>query len=455
MTRAFEKLFAHPATRPLDVEWIDAYARRRPARFSAPIDIAPEPPRQGPPANEVQKEALDALERTRAAGNSAGLGGPGHRAWARRSWRPSTATAPSTDASCSSRTARRSSPRRCDTFRWHAARRAPRSLHGTGEDCRTPTCSLPRFRPWAACAISSASTARAFDYIVVDEFHHAAAATYRRLIDYFQPEVPARAHRHAGAHRRRRPARALPGEPGLPLRLHRRHPARSPVPIPLLRRSRRGRLRQHPLAQLPLRRGGADQGRRHAARAQNALEQYRERRRARGRSPSAVSQRHADFMADFFRNARPARVRRCTPVRHSDPRAASLEQLRAGELDVVFAVDMFNEGVDVPAVDTVMMLRPTESRIVWLQQFGRGLRKRATARRTSRSSTTSATTGPSCSSRRPCSSSLPATAPDRACAQPGSGRRGRAAARLRGDVRPASRRHHPRAASRSRRTTKH
>jgi len=61
----------------------------------------------------------------------------------------------------------------------------------------------------------------------------------------------------------------------------------------------------------------------------------------------------------------------------SAPRAASLEQLEAGELDIVFAVDMFNEGVDLPALDTVMMLRPTESKILWLQQFGRGLRKAA------------------------------------------------------------------------------
>ncbi|MGS4768197.1 helicase-related protein, partial [Acinetobacter baumannii] len=44
------------------------------------------------------------------------------------------------------------------------------------------------------------------------------------------------------------------------------------------------------------------------------------------------------------------------------------------ELDIVFAVDMFNEGVDVPTVDTVLMLRPTESTIIWLQQLGRGLR---------------------------------------------------------------------------------
>ena len=59
---------------------------------------------------------------------------------------------------------------------------------------------------------------------------------------------------------------------------------------------------------------------------------------------------------------------------NSAPRAQSLEKLRDGQLDVIFSVDMFNEGADIPALDTVMMLRPTESRILWLQQFGRGLR---------------------------------------------------------------------------------
>jgi hypothetical protein len=60
----------------------------------------------------------------------------------------------------------------------------------------------------------------------------------------------------------------------------------------------------------------------------------------------------------------------------SAPRAHSLEQLNGGQLDILFAVDMFNEGVDLPNVDTIMMLRPTESQILWLQQFGRGLRHR-------------------------------------------------------------------------------
>ena len=59
---------------------------------------------------------------------------------------------------------------------------------------------------------------------------------------------------------------------------------------------------------------------------------------------------------------------------NSAPRATSLEKLRDGELEVIFAVDMFNEGVDVPSIDTVLMLRPTELTIIWLQQLGRGLR---------------------------------------------------------------------------------
>ena len=59
----------------------------------------------------------------------------------------------------------------------------------------------------------------------------------------------------------------------------------------------------------------------------------------------------------------------------SAPRATSLHQLASGDLDVIFSVEMFNEGVDVPNIDTVLMLRPTESTVIWMQQFGRGLRK--------------------------------------------------------------------------------
>ena len=55
-------------------------------------------------------------------------------------------------------------------------------------------------------------------------------------------------------------------------------------------------------------------------------------------------------------------------------RQSALERLRTGEINVLFAKDLFNEGLDVPAVDTVLFLRPTESATVFLQQLGRGLR---------------------------------------------------------------------------------
>ena len=53
----------------------------------------------------------------------------------------------------------------------------------------------------------------------------------------------------------------------------------------------------------------------------------------------------------------------------------ALQDLEAGRINVVFFVDLFNEGVDVPPVDTLLLLRPTESATLFLQQLGRGLRK--------------------------------------------------------------------------------
>ncbi|WP_431692273.1 DUF3427 domain-containing protein [Rhizobium giardinii] len=81
-------------------------------------------------------------------------------------------------------------------------------------------------------------------------------------------------------------------------------------------------------------------------------------------------------MADFF-NRHDVSAVAVHAGSNSAPRATSLQKLEAGELEVVFAVDMFNEGVDVPSIDTVLMLRPTESTVIWLQQLGRGLRKSA------------------------------------------------------------------------------
>ncbi len=60
---------------------------------------------------------------------------------------------------------------------------------------------------------------------------------------------------------------------------------------------------------------------------------------------------------------------------YSEDRKAAIQKLVKGELSILFVVDIFNEGVDIPEIDTVLFLRPTESYTVFLQQLGRGLRK--------------------------------------------------------------------------------
>ena len=82
---------------------------------------------------------------------------------------------------------------------------------------------------------------------------------------------------------------------------------------------------------------------------------------------------HAEFMAAEFVKAgiAAAAVSATTKQRERD---AALRDLEHGKLQIVFSVDLFNEGVDVPRVDTIVFLRPTESATVFLQQLGRGLR---------------------------------------------------------------------------------
>jgi superfamily II DNA or RNA helicase/HKD family nuclease len=82
---------------------------------------------------------------------------------------------------------------------------------------------------------------------------------------------------------------------------------------------------------------------------------------------------HAKFMAQQFNAAGLASVA-LDGSTDAETRLASIQRLRNGELQAVFTVDIFNEGVDIPEVDTLLLLRPTESATVFLQQLGRGLR---------------------------------------------------------------------------------
>lgn len=90
-----------------------------------------------------------------------------------------------------------------------------------------------------------------------------------------------------------------------------------------------------------------------------------------------VSVARAEFMAQVFTRAGiPAMaVSGTTPAPGRD---RALEDLKARRVNALFAADLFNEGLDLPDVDTVLFLRPTESATIFLQQLGRGLRRTST-----------------------------------------------------------------------------
>ncbi len=87
-----------------------------------------------------------------------------------------------------------------------------------------------------------------------------------------------------------------------------------------------------------------------------------------------VSREHAAYMARFFARHGVAAVA-IDGTTTADDRGAALRQLREGRVSVLFSVDLFNEGVDLPNVDTLLLLRPTESATLFMQQLGRGLRR--------------------------------------------------------------------------------
>ena len=87
-----------------------------------------------------------------------------------------------------------------------------------------------------------------------------------------------------------------------------------------------------------------------------------------------VSVDHANYMAETF-TARGLPSAAIVGTTAPDERRALVEQLKAGELRCIFTVDVFNEGVDIPSVDVVLMLRPTASSTIFIQQLGRGLRR--------------------------------------------------------------------------------
>ncbi len=220
-----------------------------------------------------------------------------------------------------------------------------------------------------------------YDVVVIDEFHHAAAATYRALLDRLQPQellgLTATPERADGTDIRA----FFDGRTATELRLWDALGKDLLCPFHYF-----GIADGTDLAQVRWTRGRYDESALeglytgNAARANIVLKQLHDKvvdvgaMRALG---FCVSVAHAHYMADVFNEAG-INARAVVGTTPGPDRARAIDDLRERRVNVLFTADLFNEGVDVPEVDTVLFLRPTESATVFLQQLGRGLRRSQT-----------------------------------------------------------------------------
>ena len=216
-----------------------------------------------------------------------------------------------------------------------------------------------------------------FDYVVIDEFHHAVNDQYMRIVEYFKPQF-------------------LLGLTATPERMDGRNiyeicDYNVPYEISLKDAINKGMLvpfhyygifDKTDYSQLHQVRGKYDDRELNQTYIGNErLYELIYKNYCKYGSKRALgfccSKEHAKDMAkEFCRRGIPSvAVYSDAHGEYTEDRGIAIQKLMQGEIRVIFSVDMFNEGVDIPAVDMVMFLRPTESPIVFLQQLGRGLRK--------------------------------------------------------------------------------
>lgn len=216
-----------------------------------------------------------------------------------------------------------------------------------------------------------------FNYLVIDEFHHAVNDQYKRIVEYFKPQfllgLTATPERMDGKNIYEICDYNVPYEislndainKGMLVPFHyygiyddtdytRLHIVRGKYDEKELNETYIGNVHRHDLIYKYYCKYGS--------------------KRALG---FCCSRAHAEEMAKEFckRGIPSVAVYSNANGEFSENRATAIEKLKNGEVKVIFSVDMFNEGVDITSVDMVMFLRPTESPIVFLQQLGRGLRK--------------------------------------------------------------------------------
>jgi superfamily II DNA or RNA helicase/predicted house-cleaning noncanonical NTP pyrophosphatase (MazG superfamily) len=212
-----------------------------------------------------------------------------------------------------------------------------------------------------------------FDYIVVDECHHAEAPTYRRILDHFTPRFVLGLS--ATPYRMDNGDIFALMEDSVACRMGFMEGIRQNLLAPF---SYRGLKDPVDYSRIPWRQGRLDPVSLEAAvmRDQRTAEVLRVFREMPGRRTVAfcVSVAHARSLLQAFREQgiAGASVDGGTPPAE---RRRVLDAFRRGEVSLLFVVDLLNEGVDIPEIDRVLLLRPTESPTVFLQQIGRGLRK--------------------------------------------------------------------------------
>ncbi len=221
-----------------------------------------------------------------------------------------------------------------------------------------------------------------YEYVVVDEFHHAPAAQYQRLLETADPSIL--------LGMTATPERMTPGAAGWDVFEFFGHHISAEIRLPdAIQRKLLAPFHYFGVTDtvdffnVSWARGGYANAELdnlvtgNHVRAQRVLDALNERVTDRNTIRClgfCVSVKHAEFMASFF-NAHGLVSHALTSESSSEERIDLPRALREGRIRALFTVDLFNEGIDIPELDTVLLLRPTESLTVFLQQLGRGLRQ--------------------------------------------------------------------------------
>ena len=216
---------------------------------------------------------------------------------------------------------------------------------------------------------------RHFDYIIIDECHHATAETYKKIIEYFEPQfllgITATPERMDGED--------VFGlfDQNIPYELRLRDAIVNGLVVPFKYYGIRDEFIEYGIA---------------ATKGHKFVEQFSD-------------EKHCDFIYDMIEKHRLPGGKKlkalafCRDISHAIRMSQAMgeyyntryltgkntvgERVRAykelqdddDDLEILFTVDILNEGVDIPGVNMVLFLRPTDSQTIFIQQLGRGLRK--------------------------------------------------------------------------------